>query len=300
MGGAATNSGIDFQARVGALGMAAMFADVHELTALGLTSPSSVERVHFETSDDIDDLMLSAKSRRSFIQAKRTINLSAEADSEFSAVIGQFVSQHINNPGSDAYVLATTSRASSRITGELRKLTESARLNRGHATDPSTKTEANVRETTYAHVDRHFAALTGRPITDAERTEILAKVHVQVLDLEAGGPLERATLSVLAARGVPSAAAAWAQLIALALTLAKDRLSIDRVGLMARLGQVLTATDDAGPGAGAEAAVRSALDGHLPAALEVVLFKTRIARCSSSCPDSTRTATSACSSRPAT
>jgi hypothetical protein len=55
------------------------------------------------------------------------------------------------------------------------------------------------------------------------------------------------------------------------LTLAKDRLSIDRSGLMTRLGQVLTVDGDAG--AGAAAAVRSALDGHLPAALEVILLR---------------------------
>lgn len=273
MGGAATNSGIDFQSRVGALAMVSMFAEVHELTALGLTDPSSVDRVHFETADDIDDLMLSAKSSRSFIQAKRTINLSADADSEYSSVIGQFVSQHVNDPGSDAYVLATTSGASSRITGELNKLTDAARLNRDHTTNPSTKTETNVQDTTYAHIDRHFGALTGRQITDEERAEILAKIHVQVLDLEAGAPLERAVLVVLAARGVPSASAAWAQLVALALTLAKDRLSIDRSGLMTRLGHVLTVNSDAGAGAGAATAVRSALDSHLPAALEVILYK---------------------------
>lgn len=39
MGGAATNSGIDFQSRVGALAMVSMFAEVHELTALGLADP---------------------------------------------------------------------------------------------------------------------------------------------------------------------------------------------------------------------------------------------------------------------
>jgi hypothetical protein len=37
VGGAATNSGIDFQSRVGALSMVSMFAEVDELAALGLT-----------------------------------------------------------------------------------------------------------------------------------------------------------------------------------------------------------------------------------------------------------------------
>jgi hypothetical protein len=273
MGGAATNSGIDFQSRVGAFAMVSMFAEVQELTALGLREPGLVERVHFETGDDVDDLMLSVGNSRSFVQAKRTINLSAETDSEFSSVICQVVGQHVKDPGPDAYILATTSSASSRITGELKRLCDSARLNRGHATNPSTKTEANVRDIAYSHIDRNFETLTERKITDDERTVILAKFHVQVLDLEAGAPLERAVLSVLAAREVPSASAAWAELITLALTLAKDRLSIDRQGLVNRLGQMLTVQSDAGPGTGVEAAVRSALDGHMPTGLEIILFK---------------------------
>lgn len=273
MGGAATNSGIDFQSRVGALAMVSMFAEVQELTALGLREPELVERIHFETGDDIDDLMLSARNSRSFIQAKRTINISAETGSEFSSVIRQAVGQHVKDPGPDAYILATTSSASSRITGELKRLFDSARLNSGHATNPSTKTEANVRDITYSHIDRNFEAFTDRKITDGERTEILAKIHVQVLDLEEGAPLERAVMSVLAAREVPSASAAWAQLITLALTLAKNRLSIDRQGLMNRLGQVLTVQSDVDPGASVDAAVRSALDGHIPTGLEVILYK---------------------------
>lgn len=273
MGGAATNSGIDFQSRAGALAMVSMFAEIRELVALGLGEGLSIERVHFETDDDVDDLMLSAGNSRSFIQAKRTINLSVEEGSEFSSVIGQAVGQHVNDPGPDAYVLATTSSASSRITGELKRLFDSARFSRGHVTNPSTKTEASVRATTYAHIDRHFKAHTAREITEDERTEILAKLHVQVLDLEAGAPLERAVVSVLAARGVPSAVAAWEQLVTLALTLAKDRLSIDRQGLMTRMGHVLTGSSNAGPGASAAATVRSALDGYIPTGFEVILFK---------------------------
>ncbi|MGX1612374.1 hypothetical protein ACWIF8_00585 [Micromonospora chalcea] len=275
-GGAATNSGIDFQARVGALAMASMFAEIDELLALGLGlgEQALIDAVYFETSDGIDDIVLLVGGRRVLIQAKRSLSLSEKADSDFSSVLCQFVRQHTNAPQTDdTYVLATTPSASSRITGELRKLADAARLNlQGASDNPLTKTERDVRDTTYGHIDRHYKTLTGLSITEAERTRLLRKIHVQVLDLESGGTLERAALSVLAARGVPSAAAAWAGLVALALSLAADRLSIDRQGLDIRIGHVLSvdAEDDV---SAAESALRSALDGNFPAGRDVILTR---------------------------
>ncbi len=253
--------------------MVSMFAELDELTALGAARHSGIESVQFETNDKVDDVALTTRGGRVFVQAKRTISVSKGGDSEFSSVIRQFVHQHITSPGDDAFVLATTSAASSRVTSDLRTLTEAARLNRNHATNPATKNAREVLATTSTLIDLHYAALAGREISDHERSAIFAKIHVQVLDLEDGAPLERAILIALAARGVPSANAAWAELVKLALTLAKDRLSIDRTGLLTRIGPVLTPSADANAEMAAESAMRTALDGDIGVAYEFVLLQ---------------------------
>lgn len=58
-GGAATNSGMDFQARVGALVLVSVIAEVVDLHALGIGIVGETARpVRFETSDAVDDLVL--------------------------------------------------------------------------------------------------------------------------------------------------------------------------------------------------------------------------------------------------
>lgn len=274
VGGAATNSGIDFQSRVGALALTYMFAELDELSAFGTARHVGVTNVRFETNDSIDDLALATHGGGVFIQAKRTISLSDDLESEFSSVIAQFVSQYLAAPDDDdAFVLATTSAASSRITSDLKTLTEAARLSASHQSNPLTKTAKDVLAKTSALIDAHFLAKSGRAIRDNERAAILAKIHVQVLDLEGGAPLERAVLIALAAKGVPSASAAWAALISLALTLAKDRLSVDLHGLVDRLPGLLTSEGDLSLRAVAETVLRSALDSDIGIVRECVLLE---------------------------
>jgi hypothetical protein len=70
-GGAATNSGIDFQHRVGALALVVMLADSVDLDAVGLGEASEKStQVRFETNDGIDDIVIDLGKGRILVQAK--------------------------------------------------------------------------------------------------------------------------------------------------------------------------------------------------------------------------------------
>lgn len=240
-GGAATNSGIDFQQRIAALVMAHIIADVHDFTTLQLGSGLNVREIRFETSDCIDDLVVVTDHGHIYIQAKRTLSLSDKAGSEYSAVLKQFVSQYIaNKSDSDSYVIATSSRSSQRITKELRKLTEAARLNEsGSGDNPITKAEIDVLDKTKTLLQAHYLEKTGMPMSDKVFADLFKKIRVAQLDIEGGAPLEVAVLTLLSGKSSVSPELLWGSLIALCVSLAKDRLSIDKTGLFTRIGKFI-------------------------------------------------------------
>jgi hypothetical protein len=270
-GGAATNAGIDFQHRVGAVAMLAMLSEVADLSWLGV-GDHDLSELRFETSDGVDDLVILTDGPRVFVQAKRSLNLSAVATSEFSSVLRQFVEEFVREPSAEsAYVLATSPSASRRITSDLRKLTEAARLNESGAdSNPLTANEQEVRDFTYRLLELHFHEATGRAMSDAERAELFRRIRVAVLDLENGGALERAVLTVLSTR-TAAPTSVWASLIALALSLAAERLSIDKSALTERMGHLFKTTDDPEPVFSQEDVVKLTIANQLSAGREVVL-----------------------------
>jgi hypothetical protein len=112
-GGAATNLGIGFQQRVGALVLAAMLVGLDPLVPFQMTGEGrEVGQVQFETDDEIDDLVLVTNKGRIFIQAKRSVSLSDSPDSDFTAVTRQFVRQYLRESREgDAYALVTSPKA---------------------------------------------------------------------------------------------------------------------------------------------------------------------------------------------
>lgn len=272
-GGAATNSGIDFQHRVGAAAMLSMLGEIPDLVWLWRDSAGEeVLELRFETRDEVDDLVIVTSGPRLLVQAKRSLSLSASDDSEFASVLRQFVDQFMREPDADdVYMLATSQSASRRITEDLRKLTEAARLNElGPAANPLSRAEEEVLATTRARLEREFEQRAGRQMTSSERDALLARIHVSVLDVERGGSLEGAVLTVIGGRTAASPEAAWGSLIALGLSLATDRLSIDRPALEERVGRFFARPH--GREVAPEEAVRIALEGgQLSAGREVVL-----------------------------
>lgn len=240
-GGAAANSGIDFQQRIAALVMAHVIADVKDFTSVNLGDVLDVREIRFETTDCIDDLVIVSDQGSTYIQAKHSLSLSEKLESEYSSVLKQFVAQHLaGGAESDSYVLATSSRASRRITNELRKLTEAARLNEASSNDnPLTQAEMNVIEKTKALLQKHFFEKTGAAMPDSEFRKLFKRIRIAQLDIEDGAPLEAAVLTLLSGKSNVSPSLLWGSLIALCLSLAKDRLSIDKAALIQRVGRFI-------------------------------------------------------------
>lgn len=241
-GGAATNSGIDFQHRVGALALIVMATDILDLSLVGLGGVEErPSEVRFETGDGIDDIVLIVPSGRVLIQAKNTLSLSTGEESDFAKVIRQFVRQSRDgSSGDDRYVLAVSPGASSKIRLDLKKLCESIRLNEsGGDKNPLTKNERDVLDIVNAHIDREFKSLTGAACDDAARTALLRKMHVETLDVADGGVTERLAVTALAPVAVTDPTLLWRNLVAICLGLARGRLSIDLGGLQSRVGSLI-------------------------------------------------------------
>ncbi|MBL7257620.1 NB-ARC domain-containing protein [Paractinoplanes lichenicola] len=216
MSGAATNAGIDFQARVGAFVMADALA-----TFAGKRLPWSahrVESIHFETGDAVDDLVVRTSGPTALIQAKHSLSFSTKPGSEFSRTVEQFAERFRQAPDADElYVLATSPKASRAVTVTLAKLTRAARLNRsGPAANPLTQEETRVY--------RGLAAKW------ADVDALLRRIHVVVFDVRARGDLEMAATNALGSASV------WSALITKGLELASERLSIDAAALTDLVG----------------------------------------------------------------
>ncbi|MFI5830056.1 hypothetical protein ACIA6C_22890 [Streptomyces sp. NPDC051578] len=241
-GGAATHSGIDFQQRIAALAMIHMLCGITDLDFLGFGSGMQVDELRFETEDQIDDLVLVGPAGRHFVQAKNTISVSGDPTSEFGSVLAQFVGQYVsdNRPG-DVYVLATSIEASSRVRKVLRKLTESARLDQSDSRGiPLTVEERDVLEKTEGIIRHHHEALAGDAISPEGVQRVLARIRICSLDIREGGSLEAAALLLLSSKATVPPRLLWGGLVALAVSLARDRLSISTAGLQDRMGMYVS------------------------------------------------------------
>jgi hypothetical protein len=238
-GGAATNAGIDFQQRVSALFLTHMMMEVVFIDDLGMERNANIKSIHFESSEAIDDLVVKTDLGIVYIQAKRSISCSAGEDSEFSKVIKQFVAQYLKGAEErDKFVLVTTSKASSKITRDLRKISESIKSNdTGFTQNPLNQSEESVFDTLTSMIALHYLKQAGKEIDEVVKLDILKKIYVSVIDIEAGMPLEKAVISLISSKSKVSPELLWSTLISLGLSLSKDRSSINKNGLESRIGR---------------------------------------------------------------
>jgi len=240
-GGAAVAAGAGFQERVAAFAMVHALVEGNELSSLALSVGQSLQSVHLETAQAIDDVVLRGDQFRVLIQAKRSVSLSVALDSPFSKAIAQFVYHHETGrrPG-DRYALATARRSSDRVTFDLRKLTESVRLNaRALESDPLTDSEQDVLRKTRQLISCHLKALRTGVVDDQKVDEILRCIWILPLDLENGGTDESLALALLKSRSIVEPRLIWSSLLELASTLAGHRGSVDLVGLQMRVGHLI-------------------------------------------------------------
>lgn len=245
-GGAAVAAGAGFQERVAAFAMVHALVEGNELSSLALSVGQTLQSIHLETAQAIDDVVLRGEQFRVLIQAKRSVSLSEALDSPFSKAIAQFVHHHVTDrqPG-DRYALATPRRSSERVTFDLRKLTESVRLNaKALESDPLTAAEQDVLKKTRQLISCHLSALRTGAANDQEVDEILRSIWILPLDLENGGTDELLALALLKSRSIIEPKLIWASLLELASTLAGRRGSVDLAGLLKRVGHLIKASGE--------------------------------------------------------
>jgi hypothetical protein len=241
-GGAATAGGMDYQSQCAAWVSVQILAAGAAAPVEGLWA-GPLDRLDCETDEPVDDICVRPRSGPAVVmQCKRTVSLTAAADSEFGKTIDQFVRQYLV-PGhdSDELVLVTTTDAPATIRNTLRTLLERIRTLPGDdkiATAAKNTAEEEVLERVLAHVRRCWAHHTGLDPTAVQIRDLIRKVHVLILDLDPGQASETTAHAILAAvvadpSEVPSA---WAHLNSHADALAKNRTGAD----LSRLQQHLT------------------------------------------------------------
>lgn len=274
-GGSATNSGIDFQQRIAALVFSHMLAEMESFDILRLGENVIVTEIGCETADEIDDIVLATTRGRVFIQAKRALSLSDKPNSEFSKVIKQFVSQFIKSDiETDTYLLATSSCASQRITRELRKLSEAARLNElGNTKNPLTKAELDVFGRTRRMAEATYRTITGNCLSDRDWQKIFKRIRVAIVDIDEGSPHESAVMLLLASKSRIAPSLLWGSLVAFGLALAKGRLSVDLQGLRERYGKYFIGPHEEAKNCEVDELIKPILMDGFPARCEVLLVK---------------------------
>ncbi|MDX1348410.1 MAG: hypothetical protein R3189_09205 [Thiomicrorhabdus chilensis] len=207
----------DFLHRVAAFLMVHILYDVPSVSALGVTPDIFVDELRFESNNVIDDLVLMTSQGRFFIQAKHALSLSDCCVSEYSSVLRQFIVQFCSeNIKGDRYIIATNSGASPEITKELKNLAEMSRINGTHIIDsPQTDLERDVISKTRSLLEFHFKSVTGEELQKRVLEEIFSKIHVAVIDIEAGKPLEKAVMSLLADKSGMNSDEIWEAMISM-------------------------------------------------------------------------------------
>jgi hypothetical protein len=248
-GGAATQGGINYQNRVAAWVCTRILA---ESSAAPIEPVGIAAYARFETPEPVDDLLVgTVDNHQAFLQAKRTLTLSAAEDSDFASVVGQFVRQYLSTqsastepplsriPGvsTDRLVLATTSESSLPLRRELALALDRVRglTPVQHLSDAaSSRAQRKSLDVFTEHVRRCWRNASGANPSDAQIQAVCVLVHIAVLDVEADGTGEREARSLLETRVLArseQAGLAWA----IVADLSQKRSGIDKGGLRAAL-----------------------------------------------------------------
>ncbi len=240
-GGAATNTGIDYQQRLAAYFLIQMLLDIESLSGIGLDGVHSITEVSFESSAYVDDMVVKTTTGNLYVQAKRNISMSDSSDSEFRKTVHQFVNQFLLDPsGGHKFVLATSSGSSSKIKQELRKILESVRLNdTGFKDNPLNQSEEDVYTKVKNCISTSYQEIINEDIADTTITDILRKMYVAIADVQQGMPLEGAILTILTSKSRVKPELFFSATISLALSLASSRQSINKFGLESKLGNYI-------------------------------------------------------------
>jgi len=257
-GGAGAASGFDFQHRVAA------WVAVHVLAEKGATPPpwglpadTVLEWFRCETEQPVDDLLVGTSGNGLvFAQSKHSLVLSSNVNSDLASAINQFVRQFLAcktatgnaqdldrplAPATDRLVLITSSVSSKPIRVHLPKVLRKIRnLTPGQTIDEvsSNRDERTAFSKVQEHILRSWQAILNCRPLDEELHQLLSLIHVQVLDVDAGGTGEQEAKNLLRSavlRNPDQTDKAWTTLITLCAGYAPQHSGADRVVLQREL-----------------------------------------------------------------
>lgn len=246
--GTATNSGINYQQRVSAafLTLCLLDNDISIFLNYPQFQNKKIDTLQLEGMDEIDDLVITLQNRHKiFFQIKRTVNLYDSKKSDFHKTIDQFIKQYLNNINNESYILCTNSYSSSRITRELKKLTDSIRLNNSSfETNPFNLEEKKIIAKYEKIVKKLFKQYTKRDMEDSEYIEFTKKIYILTFDIEHNAPMEMAIFSLMIKKISVTPSTLWELLISNCLQYASRRISLSHQNILDIYDDYLIKLDD--------------------------------------------------------
>lgn len=241
-GGAATNSGIDFQQRVASFFVLSMGLELDVANVLGQAGNVKVKSVSFETDDCIDDIVLYHESYKTYLQAKRKLSLSEQENSDFYKTVEQFVFEYHNSLNvNDCYVIATSMESSKKILSDFKNICESARLNaEGIEQNPMSSSEIDAYNKFKNCVDTITEKNKLNVFSKEDLNIILKRIYVVSLAVESGGVYESAFLTSIACSLTTEPRLIWSLIITKTLDWSKKRQSIDLAAIKLLLSEFIT------------------------------------------------------------
>lgn len=245
-GGAATHVGTNYQNRVAAWSAVQILAEQDVTPPWGLPGTVTLEALHAETPNPIDDLtVLTSAGGKALTQAKHVVNLDIAARSPLDSTIAQFVKEYATasqpfDPAKDRFVLITSPQSSAGIKTHLTAFLTRMRT----STDPAAEWAAGSQDEQHAarvlhgHMTREWQATTATRIMSADLTALVRLVHVHILDVDPGGHAEQEATNTLRQRILKNpadAGAAWNTLITTTATYAANHQRADRAALQRAL-----------------------------------------------------------------
>ncbi len=279
MGGAATNSGINYQQRIASLALTAQFTEFDLSQTFGIDDELIIESIHFETDEPIDDLKIVCREKTVYLQIKRSLSFQVGEDSDLFKTIKQFLVQYSKDGGVHShYVLATSPQSSRVISQDLVKIVESIRLNDTSFTiNPLNKSEQDTFEKFKSMFQTLFSEIKGRSATEIDFINFTKKVYISIIDIEEGRADERVAIILLNSKQLIDANLIWKMLIANSLEYARKRQSINKQGLNDILGRYKNQKKESSENSNAqlEELFKTEIlqDGNFPVAKEVLLIE---------------------------
>lgn len=231
-GGAATNSGIDFQQRVAAFFVLSMGLDLDCSSILERDDKTKICKLAFETEDAVDDIVITHENYKTYLQVKRKLSFSEKVDSEFYKTIDQFVRQYYASQNkNDCYAIVTSSDSSRTILSHLKKITISERLNDQASIDNPLST--SEKSTYQSFLNCIKTSLEQNKLLDDSKViqHLISRIYVIDIAIENNGIYEKAFLASISSRLCTAPKLLWGHIISKTLDWSKNRQSIDIDGI---------------------------------------------------------------------